>query len=102
MSSPGSRLRRRLWRAVEIRKGKNNQRKIRKIKLMKNRSSLKIFTTILSVFACFGLLSGARAADEGDLGGGNTNEGARALSGLTSGGFNTGLGWFSLFTDSDA
>src|SRR5437660_341270 len=68
---------------------------------MKNRSGLTIFTTILSVLACFGLLSGAQAAD-GDLGGGNTNEGFRALNSLTTGGFNTGLGWYSLFSNSDA
>ena len=66
---------------------------------MKNRSTT--FIIILSAVTCFWLLSGARAA-EGDLGGGNTNEGASALSGLTTGGFNTGLGWFSLFTNSDA
>src|SRR6266568_284160 len=53
------------------------------------------------VLVCFGFFSRAQA-QEGDLGGGNTNEGARALSGLTTGGFNTGLGWFSLFSHSDA
>jgi hypothetical protein len=64
---------------------------------MKNRSNLEIFATILSAVTCFGLLSGARAAD-GDLGGGNTNEGYRALNSLdgNGGGFNTGLGWYSL------
>ncbi len=62
---------------------------------MKNRSRLAIFAMILSAVTCFGLLSGARAAD-GDLGGGNTNEGFRALNSLSGGGFNTGLGWYSL------
>jgi hypothetical protein len=68
---------------------------------MKNRSYLAIFATILSAVTCFGLLSGARAAD-GDLGGGNTNEGFKALNSLTTGGFNTGLGWYSLFGNSTA
>src|SRR5467141_2397218 len=68
---------------------------------MKNRSRLAIFAMILSAVTCFGLLSGARAAD-GDLGGGNTNEGFRALNSLTTGGFNTGLGWYSLFGNSTA
>src|SRR3989442_14983399 len=61
---------------------------------MKNHSSLTIFTTILSVLACFGLLPKMQAAD-GDLGGGNTNEGLNALNNLTTGGFKPGLGWFS-------
>jgi hypothetical protein len=62
---------------------------------MKNRSKLTIFTTLLSVLACFGLLSRAQAA-EGDIGGGNTVEGFKALNSSTvTGGFNTGLGWFS-------
>jgi len=68
---------------------------------MKNRSNLAIFVTILSAVTCFGLLSGARAAD-GDLGGGNTNEGYRALNSLSGGGFNTGLGWYSLGFLTDA
>src|SRR2546427_1544982 len=58
---------------------------------MKNHSSLTIFTTILSVLACFGLLPKMQAAD-GDLGGGNTNEGFNALNNLTTGGVNNGLG----------
>src|SRR5437016_889650 len=81
-------------RRGKIREGQNNKRKI---KIMKNRSSITIFAMILSAVTCFGLLSGARAAD-GDLGGGNTNEGFRALNSLTTGGFNTGLGWYSLFS----
>src|SRR5262245_13625853 len=69
--------------------------KTRKIKLMKNRSSFKIFTTILSAVACFGLVSRAQA-QEGDIGGGNTVEGFHALNNSTvTGGFNTGLGWFA-------
>ena len=64
-----------------------------KIKLMK--IHLKIFTTILSVVACFGLLSRAQA-QEGNIGNGNTVEGFKALNSSTvSGSFNTGLGWFS-------
>src|SRR6266480_6020688 len=73
----------------------------KEIKFMKNRSNLKLFTTILCVLACFGLLSGA-LAQEGDLGGGNTNEGFKALNSLNGGGFNTGLGWYSLGFLTDA
>src|SRR5207244_5633605 len=72
----------------------------KEIKLMKN-CRLTIFATILSVLACFGLLSGAQA-QEGDLGGGNTNEGFHALNSLNGGGFNTGLGWYSLGSLTDA
>ena len=61
---------------------------------MINRSSLKTFTTILSPLACLELLSTAQA-QEGDLGGGNTNERFNALLNLGSGGFNNGLGWYS-------
>jgi hypothetical protein len=61
---------------------------------MINRSSLKTFTTILSPLACLELLSTAQA-QEGDLGGGNTNERFHALLNVSSGGFNTGLGWYS-------
>src|SRR5437867_12405297 len=46
------------------------------------------------VLACFGLLPQMQAAD-GDLGGGNTNEGFNALNNLTTGGFNTALAWYS-------
>lgn len=61
---------------------------------MKNRGTIFIIT--LSMLACFGLFSRAQA-QEGDLGGGNTNEGFNALFFVTSGGggFNTGIGWFS-------
>ncbi len=61
---------------------------------MISRSSLKTFTTILSPLACLELLSTAQA-QEGDLGGGNTNERFNALLNLSSGGFNNGLGWYS-------
>src|SRR5206468_1722553 len=53
MSSPGSRLRDGYGGPREIREGQNNERKI---KLMKTRSCFTIFTTILSMLACFGLL----------------------------------------------
>src|SRR5438094_9882206 len=61
---------------------------------MISRSSLKTFTTILSPLACLELLSTAQA-QEGDLGGGNTNERFNALLNLSSGGFKNGLGWYS-------
>ncbi len=60
---------------------------------MKNRNI--IFGAILSVLACFAFLPQMQAAD-GDLGGGNTSEGFNALNLLTTGQFNTGLGWYSL------
>jgi len=58
---------------------------------MINRSSLKTFTTILSPLACLELLSTAQA-QEGDLGGGNTNERFNALLNLSSAGSTMGLG----------
>ena len=58
---------------------------------MKNR--LKIFTTILSVLACFGLLSQSQAGT--DRGNGNTSDGFNALNLLGTGAFNTAEGWFS-------
>ena len=53
------------------------------------------FLLIPLVLICFGLLSRAQA-QEGDIGGGNTVEGFHALNSSTvTGGFNTGLGWYS-------
>jgi uncharacterized coiled-coil protein SlyX len=64
---------------------------------MKNRS---IFTTVILLLGCFGLLPGARATDLGGvLPGGNNADGYRVLTNLTTGGFNTGSGWSSLFRD---
>src|SRR5437899_8118400 len=45
---------------------------------------------ILLVIASFAFSPQTQAAD-GDLGGGNTNEGFNALNNLTTGGFNSGL-----------
>src|SRR5438128_11243048 len=58
---------------------------------MKNR--LKIFITILSALACFGLLSQSQAGT--DRGNGNTSDGFNALNLLGTGAFNTPEGWFS-------
>jgi uncharacterized coiled-coil protein SlyX len=58
------------------------------------------FPLIALALACFGLLPGARATDLGGvLPGSNNADGFRVLTNLTTGGFNTGCGWFSLFSD---
>ena len=59
---------------------------------------LKIFTTIFSVLACCGLAFG----EANDFVASNTFDGASALANVTSGGFNSAFGWFSLFSNSDA
>src|SRR6058998_24296 len=67
---------------------------------MKNRST--ILMAILAVLACFALLPGARAvspAPDGCFPNFTTAEGCDALSFLTTGAGNTGLGWRSLFLD---
>jgi len=74
---------------------------------MKNRSSIEIFATILSVLACFGLLPQMQAAPDvvpapdGCYPGFTTAEGCNALRFLTSGAGNTGVGWYSLFLVGD-
>ena len=68
---------------------------------MKNRST--ILLAILPVLACFTLLPGARAVTpppDGCYPNFTTAEGCDALSSLTTGAGNTGLGWRALFTDS--
>jgi hypothetical protein len=52
------------------------------------------FLLIPLILVCFAF-SPQMQAQEGDLGGGNTNEGFNALNNLSGGGFNTGLGWYS-------
>src|SRR5262249_60815857 len=77
----------------------------KKIKLMKNRSSFKIFTTILSAVACFGLLPQMQALLPPEIPGNpdgcypafNTAEGCNALFNVTGGAGDTAVGWFSLF-----
>src|SRR6266853_351275 len=65
---------------------------------MKNR----ILMVILPVLVCFALLPGARAqAPDGCYPNFTTKEGCDALNSLGSGSGNTGLGWFSLFSDTD-
>jgi hypothetical protein len=72
---------------------------------MKNRSSFKIFTTLLSVLACFASLPHLQAAPQvapapdGCYPGFTTAEGCNALAFLTTGAGNTGVGWYSLFAD---
>ena len=56
------------------------------------------FLLIPLVLACFGIAPIAEAAD-GDLGKGNTSEGANALPSLTTGIHNTALGSLTLFSD---
>ena len=87
----------------EIREGQNTERKT---KLMKN-SSLRIFTSILSVLACFACLPQMKAdpqvvpAPDGCYPGFTTAEGCLALRSLTTGSGNTGVGWRSLFSVGD-
>src|SRR6266481_1862596 len=79
----------------------------RKIKLMKNRSSITTLITILSVIGSFALLPKVKAAPEvtpppdGCYPGFTTAEGCLALQNLTSGSGNTGVGWRSLFLVGD-
>src|SRR5438034_10227373 len=76
---------------------------------MKNRSSLTLFTTMLSVVACFGLLPQVRAGLPAEIPGNpdgcypafNTAEVCNALFNVTGGIGDTGLGWFSLFIVGD-
>src|SRR5437899_505591 len=72
---------------------------------MKNRSRLTIFTTILSVLACFGLAFGAGGPESPDPSpfpvNSNTADGFRALENSDNA-FNSAFGWFSLFTNTDA
>src|SRR6266566_10125232 len=66
---------------------------------MKNRNTIPIFTTILSMLACLTLSPRVQAvvpAPDGGYPGANTAEGQNALFSLTAGGFNTAVGWFSL------
>jgi hypothetical protein len=77
---------------------------------MKNRSCLKIFTTILSMLACFGLLPQMQAGLPPEIPGNpdgcypafTTAEGCNALFLLGSGIGNTAIGWYSLFLAGDA
>ena len=74
---------------------------------MKNRSSLTIFITILSVIGSFALLPEVKGAPEvapppdGCYRGFTTTEGCLALQSLTTGSGNTGVGWRSLFSVGD-
>src|SRR5215470_3759013 len=71
-----------------------------KSRKMKNRSTLLM--SILPVLACLALLPGARAvtpSPDGCYPNFTTAEGCDALSSLTTGAGNTGLGWRALFTD---
>jgi hypothetical protein len=66
----------------------------------------RILMVILPVLACFALLSGAHAglspAPDGCYPNFTTAEGCNALSSLSTGAANTGLGWLALASDSDA
>jgi uncharacterized coiled-coil protein SlyX len=71
-----------------------------KVRFMKNRNTITIFTTIL--LACFGFLPGAQPvvpAPDGGYPGGNTAEGQNALFSLTTGVHNTAVGFLSLGSD---
>jgi hypothetical protein len=82
-------------------KSSRKAEKMKRKKKMKNRNT--ILLAILPVLACFTLLPGARAvapAPDGCYPNFTTAEGCNALSSLTTGSGNTGLGWRALFTDS--
>src|SRR5215472_772737 len=76
---------------------------------MKNRSSIAVFTTVLSVLACFAFVTRMQAAQDalpppppdGCYPGFTTAEGCNALQFLTTGAGNTGVGWRSLFLNTD-
>src|SRR5438552_4582369 len=82
----------------------------RKVKLMKNRSSLKIFTTVLSVLACCAFLQTMQAQLPPEIPGNpdgcypafTTAEGCNALHQLLGGIGNTAVGWYSNFLAGDA
>src|SRR5947208_12844283 len=70
---------------------------------MKNRST--ILVAVLPVLACLALLPEARAvspAPDGCYPGFTTAEGCNALSFLTTGAGNTGVGWYSLYVNTSA
>src|SRR6266487_3293370 len=78
---------------------------------MKGNKHMKTITNIiypaLAVFAftCFAVLPGAQAvspAPDGCYPGFTTAEGCNALAFLTTGAANTGVGWYSLFSDTTA
>ena len=77
---------------------------------MKNRSSLKIFTTILAVLACCAFLPTMQAQLPPEIPGNpdgcypafTTAEGCNALHQLTGGLGNTAVGWYSNFLAGDA
>ena len=74
--------------------------------IMKNRSSLTLFITIMSVIGSLALLPEVKGAPEvapapdGCYPNFTTAEGCKALNSLTTGSGNTGLGWYALFGDS--
>src|SRR5436189_5700193 len=82
----------------------------RKVKLMKNRSSLKIFTTVLSVLACCAFLQTMQAQLPPEIPGNpdgcypafTTAEGCNALHQLLGGLGNTAVGWYANFLAGDA
>jgi len=68
---------------------------------MTSKNHLTIFTTMLSVVACFALpqMQAVVPAPDGCYPGFTTAEGCRALESLTTGQGNTGLGFWSLILD---
>src|SRR5213593_1044488 len=76
---------------------------------MKNRSRLTIFTTVLSVLACFGVLPQMQALPpeipgnpDGCYPAFTTAEGCNALALLGAGIGNTAVGWYANFLAGDA
>ncbi len=81
-------------------KAKTNERKIKSMKY----SSLRIFTTVLSVLACLAFSPPIKAAPQvapapdGCYPAFTTAEGCQALQNLSTGSANTGVGWRALFS----
>jgi hypothetical protein len=69
---------------------------------MKNRNITFTILLVIASFALSPMVQAVSPAPDGGYPGFNTAEGQNALKNLSSGQGNTGLGWFSLFSDTTA